>query len=344
MVAVSRLLLLSACLTLLFVAFPGGYERQRTLELWVAAALLLLALLARVVGVHIPEPWALDTLILLIGLISSAAAAQLPENEGQLLIGFGFMAIGVFTAFFRSTLHAMLLTGAILVMWLAAVAYDRTLSSPMIAIAMCVLVLGMTLFVSQLVQRLHELALHDSLTGLLNRRGLELLADPVIAGARRARQPVTIAILDVDRFKQFNDTRGHLAGDELLVAVAGAWAEAVRDSDLLARFGGDEFVVVIVGATPEEASALGERALTTFRASAPEDWSHGWTAGVAELGPDERLLEAIDRADAELLEGKQALDPGRRRIWSAERATMTQVPAQQPPTSARQPATDPHDR
>jgi diguanylate cyclase (GGDEF)-like protein len=303
--AIWWLLLLSACIAMLFVAFPGGFENARTLELEVVAGLLVLALLARFVGPHVAEPWGFDCLILLVGALSSLAASQLPENEGQMLIGIGLLAVGVVVAFFRSTVPTMVLTVAILAMWLVAVAYDRTFSSPAIALSLAIIVLGVTWFVSRLVQRLHELALHDSLTGLLNRRGLELLAEPVIAGARRARLPVTIAIIDVDRFKVFNDTRGHLAGDRLLVGVADAWDEAVRDSDLLARFGGDEFVVLLVGATPDEALALHARADTTFRSSRSDGWSDGWTIGIAELGADERLFEAIDRADAELLERKQ---------------------------------------
>jgi diguanylate cyclase (GGDEF)-like protein len=305
--AIWWLLLLSACVAMLFVAFPGGFENARTLELEVVAGLLLLALLARFVGPHVPEPWAFDCLILLVGGLASLAAAQLPENEGQMLIGIGLLAVGVVVAFFRSTVHTMLLTCAILAMWLVAVSLDRTFSSPAIALALAIIVLGVTWFVSRLVQRLHELALHDSLTGLLNRRGLELLAEPVIAGARRARLPVTIAIVDVDRFKLFNDTRGHLAGDQLLVAVADAWDEAVRDSDLLARFGGDEFVVVLVGASADEARALDTRASTTFRSVRSDGWKDGWTIGIAELGAEERMVEAIDRADVELLERKQTV-------------------------------------
>jgi len=306
MTAMWRMLLLSAAVALLFVAFPGGYENQRTLELYVVASLVTLACLARFVGPHVPEPWALDVVILLVGVLCSVAAAQLPENEGQLLIGVGMMAVGVFTAFFRTAKHALLLTGAILAMWLVAVSVDRTMSSPAIAMALVIIVLGVTLFVSQLVQRLHDLALHDGLTGVLNRRGLELLAEPVIAGARRAQLPVSIAIIDVDRFKLFNDTRGHIAGDALLVAVADGWSEAVRDSDLLARFGGDEFVLVLVGASLDEAQLLDARATASFQSARPAGWNDSWTIGISPLGADERLHEAIDRADADMLERKQA--------------------------------------
>ena len=306
MTAMWRMMLLSTGVTLLFVAFPGGYQAERTLEIKVAVGLLAIGCFARFAGPHLPEPWTLDAIILMIGVLSSAAASQLPEDEGQMLIGFGLMAVGVFAAFFRSARHALVLTGAIVAMWLVAVSYDRTLTSPAIAIALAIIVLGVTLFVSQLVQRLHDLALHDGLTGLLNRRGLEMLADPVIAGARRANLTVTIAIVDIDRFKVFNDTRGHLSGDQLLISVGDAWNEAVRDSDLLARFGGDEFVVVLVGATPEEARSLDARATETFCMIRPERWSDGWTIGIAELGAEERLHEAIDRADVELLERKQS--------------------------------------
>jgi diguanylate cyclase (GGDEF)-like protein len=189
------------------------------------------------------------------------------------------------------------------------------------------IVLGVTLFVSQLVQRLHDLALHDGLTGVLNRRGLELLAEPVIAGARRAELPVSIAIIDIDRFKLFNDTRGHIAGDVLLVAVADAWGEAVRDSDLLARFGGDEFVLVLVGASRDEAQVLDTRATATFQSVRPDGWGDSWTIGITPLGADERLHEAIDRADVDMLERKQATHG----IPSQRDAQVDAPPATAPP-------------
>lgn len=96
--------------------------------------------------------------------------------------------------------------------------------------------------------RLHadvrDLSLTDPLTGLPNRRRLQIHLDHEVAAARRGR-PLAIAMIDIDRFKHYNDTFGHVAGDEILKAVARLLAEENRAMNVVARFGGDEFVSVL---------------------------------------------------------------------------------------------------
>ncbi len=91
---------------------------------------------------------------------------------------------------------------------------------------------------------LHALSLTDPLTGLPNRRRLEMHLDHEVAAARRGR-PVSIAIFDIDRFKHYNDTFGHVAGDEILKAVAHVLQVENRAMNIVARYGGDEFVQVL---------------------------------------------------------------------------------------------------
>ncbi len=95
-------------------------------------------------------------------------------------------------------------------------------------------------------ERLRHLALHDSLTGLPNRLLLKDRLDQALHAARRSGQQVYLAILDLDRFKEVNDTLGHQVGDALLVLVAERLAECVRDGDTVARLGGDEFAVLFI--------------------------------------------------------------------------------------------------
>ena len=93
----------------------------------------------------------------------------------------------------------------------------------------------------------------DPLTGAYNRRFLEEFLNREMARSRRSRQPLSVLMLDLDGFKAFNDEHGHLAGDEVLAAVAQSLRSAVRTSDVVARYGGDEFVVVLPN-TPGEAA------------------------------------------------------------------------------------------
>ena len=94
------------------------------------------------------------------------------------------------------------------------------------------------------VRRLQELTLRDELTGLLNRRGLDVMLPEQAKRAKRSGRPVIVVYGDIDRFKTLNDAYGHERGDEVLIAVAGALHAAFRETDLIARLGGDEFCVV----------------------------------------------------------------------------------------------------
>ena len=115
------------------------------------------------------------------------------------------------------------------------------------------------------VRRLQELTLRDELTGLLNRRGLDVMLPEQAKRAKRSGRPVIVVYGDVDRFKTLNDTYGHERGDEVLVAVSGALQSAFRETDLIARLGGDEFCV-IAEADDIDPALLGERLDATVEA------------------------------------------------------------------------------
>ncbi len=111
-------------------------------------------------------------------------------------------------------------------------------------------------------QRVEYLAYHDSLTTLPNRSMFSRLLTQGIADARRANRQLAVAFLDLDRFKQINDTLGHDAGDQLLRDVAARVAGCLRQGDTVARLGGDEFVVIMAGfADIEDAAAVAQKIL-----------------------------------------------------------------------------------
>ena len=113
--------------------------------------------------------------------------------------------------------------------------------------------------VADRMARLRVAAATDPLTGLPNRTGLFDRIALELARSRRTGKPVAVAVLDLDRFKEFNDVHGHLAGDRLLIAVGEALVGALRSTDLAVRFGGEEFVVLLPEIRREEAAACSER-------------------------------------------------------------------------------------
>jgi diguanylate cyclase (GGDEF)-like protein/PAS domain S-box-containing protein len=107
-------------------------------------------------------------------------------------------------------------------------------------------------------KELREQAIRDPLTGLFNRRFLEESLTHEIARASRANSTAAVLMLDMDNFKQLNDTRGHVAGDGVLRAVGKLLLGAVRAADIACRFGGDEFIIVMPGTSINDAAHKGE--------------------------------------------------------------------------------------
>jgi diguanylate cyclase (GGDEF)-like protein/PAS domain S-box-containing protein len=157
----------------------------------------------------------------------------------------------------------------------------------------------------ELLARVEVLARHDPLTGLPNRRWLEELLPREMARARRAESPLCLAIIDIDHFKIYNDTHGHLAGDAALRECAIVWDSQLRGADSIIRFGGEEFLVVFPDCGIEQAAEVLER----LRAATPGDQT--CSAGLARWDFIETVESLLSRADAALYEAK---DAGRDRL------------------------------
>ncbi|MCH8499251.1 MAG: sensor domain-containing diguanylate cyclase [Marinobacter sp.] len=113
---------------------------------------------------------------------------------------------------------------------------------------------------ARLQKELEELSFKDGLTGVANRRMLDSVLELEWSNARRSRQPLSLIMLDIDYFKQYNDHYGHIAGDDCLKAVAGLLEQAAtRARDFVARFGGEEFVLVLPETSAEAAIKVAER-------------------------------------------------------------------------------------
>ncbi|WP_111642866.1 sensor domain-containing diguanylate cyclase [Marinimicrobium alkaliphilum] len=108
-------------------------------------------------------------------------------------------------------------------------------------------------------EKLYQLSVTDELTGLVNRRQLKRRAEQLLAQARRSKSPVSVVVLDIDRFKQVNDTEGHLAGDEILKRLASVLRDHARESDVVGRYGGEEFSFVLPDTSESEALLFARR-------------------------------------------------------------------------------------
>ncbi len=162
--------------------------------------------------------------------------------------------------------------------------------------------------------RLRDLALEDELTGLPNRRALQHYLADAMQSARRDSHPLSLAMLDLDHFKAFNDKHGHLAGDLLLKSIAAAWTRQLRGSDMLARVGGEEFVLVLPGADIDKAELIVNK-LRDGQASGPT-----FSAGLAQWDGEALADELLRSADAAMYSAKRA---GRDRIKRATAASKT---------------------
>jgi diguanylate cyclase len=169
------------------------------------------------------------------------------------------------------------------------------------------------------LEQVSELMHEDQLTGALNRRGMDEAMDREIKRADRQKTPVSLALLDIDNFKQLNDTLGHQAGDQALIHLTSVIKETLRPTDEVARYGGEEFLVIMSETGLEDAMATitrlqreltkkfflhnNERKLITF------------SAGVALRGENEDPAEVIGRADKAMYHAKQT---GKNRVVAAE--------------------------
>jgi len=112
---------------------------------------------------------------------------------------------------------------------------------------------------ASLFAQIQQQALTDALTGCYNRRSFEMQFDRELSMAKRQQQPLSLIMLDLDRFKQLNDSAGHDAGDGALRKLADCFKQELRGVDSAARFGGDEFAVILPHAYPEGAQIVAER-------------------------------------------------------------------------------------
>jgi diguanylate cyclase (GGDEF)-like protein/PAS domain S-box-containing protein len=158
-----------------------------------------------------------------------------------------------------------------------------------------------------LIAEVQNMASSDALTGLPNRRALDDQLPREMSRTLRTESELCLAIVDIDYFKVYNDTHGHLAGDEVLRDCATAWDSELRGADTILRFGGEEFLVVLPGCGIEDATEIIER----LRAATPGGQT--CSAGLALWNSGESVDDLVARADVALYQAKET---GRNRLVS----------------------------
>ncbi|KAA0266703.1 MAG: GGDEF domain-containing protein, partial [Acidobacteria bacterium] len=153
---------------------------------------------------------------------------------------------------------------------------------------------------TDLLRSLSASASRDQLTGLTNRRGWDGLLAKEMAISRSRGAPLSVAIIDLDRFKDYNDLNGHPAGDRLLRTAAGAWTAAIRQGDVLARWGGEEFTLLL----PDCGGACALEVVERVRRSTPG--GETCSAGIASWDGRESAIELFERMDEALYAAKAA--------------------------------------
>lgn len=179
--------------------------------------------------------------------------------------------------------------------------------------ALVVVVVYMTIHRYQ--QRLEQMAMTDKLTGANNRHVFQAVFNQVAGSAKRRGDPISLLCIDIDHFKDINDSRGHQAGDKVLRHFADIVRSSIRESDTFCRWGGDEFLVLMGGCDRDNAGQIAEKIRARF-AEQPfrfgdEDVYVNVSIGVAQHQGDEPLESLVRRADDALYESKRQ---GRNRV------------------------------
>ena len=305
----------------LIVPHPESFDDQ---ALWSNVALAAVASAIAAYGARRWPLWALHAMLGLGVLAVTRAAYYSHDPSGFYTLLYVW--IGLYVVFFFSRRTALLYLAAIAVAYavlLVAEHANAGLARWVTTIGTIVLA---AFLIDSLVRRvrriaresasiareraelmatLAEVARTDELTGLANRRAWDEALERELARAQRDSTPLCIGIVDLDRFKDYNDVHGHQAGDRLLKQLAAAWGAELRATDVLARYGGEEFALALPGCDLDDAAILVER----LRGATPSEQTA--SAGLVRWDGTESAERLFGRADKALYAAK---DSGRDRV------------------------------
>jgi diguanylate cyclase (GGDEF)-like protein len=230
-------------------------------------------------------------------VVTSALITQAGTHGGMMLAAFAYPWIAIYAAHFFPR-RAVNVQGILISVGFGAGLLLSGLHHVAIYwVVVTVTIWSICILLGSLSESLRRQVGTDPLTGLLNRSGFMAAAMRERAHANRTGAPLSVAVIDLDNFKQVNDRAGHAAGDQLLAALGRQWRERIRPTDTLARHGGDEFVLLLPDTRAAGADAALKR-LCTGRDSV------SWSVGISQWLAGESLDAPLARADKHLYEAK----------------------------------------
>jgi diguanylate cyclase (GGDEF)-like protein len=285
------------------------------LLLFGAVAVVLATLERRLAGSGRPELVAAQTMLLILTVLATGTALTGGEDSPAL----PWMIIPVAFAAARFRPHVVVvgaaLTAATMFGVCVGVDAQGLVDDPTRLISALTLLMAITAIMTALMEgelEHRDRAVLDPLTGLLNRASLDARVVEIEEQAHLTGGPVSLVVLDLDRFKQVNDTHGHERGDAVLRDSAYDIRKSLRSFELVYRIGGEEFLVLLPGVELSEAAQVAERVRHSVAESRPGDLDLTVSAGVASgWGGDLRYEDLFRAADAALLAAKRG---GRNRV------------------------------
>ena len=315
-VRIARTVAAAACGIALIAIVP--FQGWWTLILFAVTAVTLGTVEMRLRRSERPELVAAQSMLVILAVLTLGVAFSGGEESPAL----PWLILPVATAAARFRTQVVVagagLTAAAMFTVSLAVDVQAVTDDPRRLISAVTLLIGISAIASALTEgelEHRDRAVLDSLTGLLNRSSLESRAVEIEEQARVTGGPVSLVLLDLDRFKEVNDTHGHERGDAVLRDVAYEIRKSLRSFELVYRIGGEEFLVLLPGVGLTDAVAAAERVRRTVADARPGDLAVTLSAGVAAgAGDTLRYAQLFRDADHALLAAKRA---GRDRVKAA---------------------------
>ncbi len=300
-----RTLSIAATVVLVIAAVSGSFDRQEVpIVLGLAAAGSAATFVMTVISREVSSAVRLTFLGAIMAVMLLIAVTIQPPPIGT-LTGFAFLAIAVFVAASEPARIALTVVGVAMVLGLTAILMRSTV--PPVAASIFATLTLLTVYIvirfRTIILKTRDQAvrasLTDPLTGLGNRRQMDVGLAILASVADRSDQRLGCLVIDIDHFKAVNDRYGHDVGDQVLRATAQTLAEAVRSGDLIVRLGGEEFAVFALVRNDEELRTMGERlrvAVEVAETTPSVTVSIGATLAVDATGTASLMLSTSDRA------------------------------------------------